>query len=250
MNAAKCSFVTSRRSSRKPGFQILIAFTVLWVITSIASGQSGNVTNAAFESPALSSSVNPSTPTLYSQTSVELKPFQPIVGDADMLQPLSGNTEGILLTAYQNEVPATPDTTDAAAEPFLDLTNEPEANANATPEPSTNAELFVQLAIWTVIILCACILVVLGIRYVQRRQGLLPEADHQSRVLQTLSLGAHRTVSLVQLGEVRAIVGCDSTGVSNIVLAPNSFELELLTSNPETGHDVPDSLFEGTKLAS
>ena len=196
----------------------LIIFTAIWVISSIASGQSDTVTNALFETEAIRQPEGGTNlPSLYSQTSVDIAPEQPMIGDGDVLRPMAVTNYEVVLIGYTDN--STPEADDKAArvEPFLDLTAEQSASAELRPEPATNSELFVQLAIWTVIILCACVLVVLGIRYVQRRQGLLPETDHQSRVLQTLSLGAHRTVSLVQLGEVRAIVGCDSTGVSNIV---------------------------------
>jgi Na+-translocating ferredoxin:NAD+ oxidoreductase RnfE subunit len=46
-------------------------------------------------------------------------------------------------------------------------------------------------------------------------------------VLETLSIGPGRAVSLVQLGSVRAVVGTDGSGIKTIVLAPPAFEEQL-----------------------
>lgn len=136
------------------------------------------------------------------------------------------------------------------AEPFLDLRPEATVSRDVQPEDATNSELFMRLGVWTVIILCCCFLVVLGIRYWQRSQGILPQTDNNARVLRSLSLGGNRTISLVQLGDVRALVGCDSSGVSNIVLAPQPFDMEMMHADAGDGQDPPDELFEGTELAA
>lgn len=131
------------------------------------------------------------------------------------------------------ENPAADTTADVAAdvadsEPFIDLqnpTSEP-APSMAAAGSETN-ELFVRLAVWTIIILCLCVLTMLGLRRWQRRQGILPEGAGQSRVLETLAIGPGRAVSLVQLGDVRAVIGTDGSGIKTIVLAPPAFDEEL-----------------------
>ena len=130
-----------------------------------------------------------------------------------------------------------------ASEPFILLKKEDEAGTeiNATGSPS-DADLMIRFATWTVIILCCCLLTVLGIRRWQRSRGILPATDTKSRVLETVSLGPGRSVSLVQLADVRAVIGCDSTGVSSIVLAQPSFE--------DTLRDSEEDEAEGFELES
>ena len=114
----------------------------------------------------------------------------------------------------------------AAATPFWDPT-QPDEVASPSLTGSSSSEtnaLFSRLAIWTVIILCLCVLTVLGLRRWQRRQGLLPSGRGQARIIETLALGPGRAVSLVQLGPHQAFVGTDSGGISTIVLAPPAFE--------------------------
>jgi flagellar biogenesis protein FliO len=141
--------------------------------------------------------------------------------------------------SHQTHSTATPHPPTVTTEPaFLDLT-QPIHTADAaeisTSEPS-NRDMFVQFGVWTVIILCCCGLTVLSIRHWQRRNGILPVANSVSRVLETVSLGPRRSISLVQLGDVRAVVGCDATGVTSIVLAPESFEISLAETDLEHTH--------------
>lgn len=130
--------------------------------------------------------------------------------------------------AQLSESPA-PQTAEAAATtPFIDLNQEASTPSPvmATGDSETN-ELFTRLAVWTVIILCLCVLTVLALRRWQRRQGILPAGAGRSRVLETLAIGPGRAVTLVQLGDVRALVGTDGSGINTIVLAPPAFEEEL-----------------------
>ncbi len=116
----------------------------------------------------------------------------------------------------------------ATATPFLDLRRPEVPQQTASTPPSVgNSDLFVGLGVWTVIVLCLCVLTVLGIRHWQRGRGMLPLSNSSSRVLETVSLGPNRMISLVALGDVRAIVGCDAAGIRSIVLAPPRFEEEL-----------------------
>lgn len=111
--------------------------------------------------------------------------------------------------------------------PYFDLNTDLADAAQADANASDTSGLFTNLAIWTVIILCLCVLTVLGLRRWQQKQGLIPEHVGQSRVLETLAIGPGRAVSLIQLGSVRAVVGTDGSGIKTIVLAPPAFEDEL-----------------------
>ncbi len=111
--------------------------------------------------------------------------------------------------------------------PYFDLNTSLTEVAQADADASDTSGLFTNLAIWTVIILCLCVLTVLGLRRWQQKQGLIPEHVGQSRVLETLAIGPGRAVSLVQLGSVRAVVGTDGSGIKTIVLAPPAFDEEL-----------------------
>ena len=127
----------------------------------------------------------------------------------------------VVQTVY--ETPVVPTT---ELRPYLDLTHpdtQPSTGFSGSSSMQTN-ELFSRLAIWTVIVLCLCVLTVLILRRWQRRQGLLPTGRGHARILETLALGPGRAVSLVQLGQYQAFVGTDSGGISTIVLAPPAFE--------------------------
>lgn len=133
--------------------------------------------------------------------------------------------------------------TDEAAEPIhepyfsLDTNSTEQSSTLASTDDGTN-DLFVRLAVWTVIVLCLCVLTMLALRRWQRRQGILPAGAGRSRVLETLAIGPGRAVSLVQLGDVRAIVGTDGSGIKNIVLAPPAFDETLSEFNEETHNPV------------
>ena len=108
-------------------------------------------------------------------------------------------------------------------ENFLDLSTSaleslPKENATGVPEFDQ-----VRILAWALIILCGCCLAVLAGRKWQRTRGLLPATAKGSRVLETLSLGPGRTVSLIEISGLRALVGSDAGGIRTIVLAPPSF---------------------------
>ena len=56
---------------------------------------------------------------------------------------------------------------------------------------------------------------------------MLPISQGNSRVLETVTIGPNRSVCLVQLRDVQAVVGCDASGIQSIVLAPASFEVAM-----------------------
>jgi len=122
---------------------------------------------------------------------------------------------------------ATTDSANKQTEPYFDLNSTNEQSTTAQAGMQDSNDLFTRLAVWTVIILCLCVLTVLGLRRWQRQQGILPPGIGQARVLETLALGPGRAVSLIQLGNVRAVVGTDGSGIKTIVLAPNEFHEEL-----------------------
>lgn len=125
-----------------------------------------------------------------------------------------------------------------SAEPFLDLTTtsnsvtETESaqamaatlNVSMTSSPT---QVIMRAVAWISIVLCVCCLIVLGARRWQRQRGLLPTTTSRSRVLETLSLGPSRTVSLIEMHGYRALVATDAGGICSLVLAPSTFEEEL-----------------------
>ena len=89
---------------------------------------------------------------------------------------------------------------------------------------SSPTQVLMRAVAWIAIILCVCCLVILGARHWQRQRGLLPTTSSRSKVLETLSLGPSRTVSLIEMHGYRALVASDATGIRSLVLAPSSFE--------------------------
>lgn len=143
-------------------------------------------------------------------------------------------------TASEAEPVVNNDAAEPAHEPYFSLDSDTEEQSSTLVPANDNGtnDLFVRLAVWTVIVLCLCVLTMLGLRRWQRRQGILPAGAGQSRVLETLAIGPGRAVSLVQLGDVRAIVGTDGSGIKNIVLAPPAFDETLSEFDEETQSSV------------
>ena len=131
---------------------------------------------------------------------------------------------------------------------FLDLTSSSAATAPATSEQAAAATLDVSMSssptqvvmravAWISIVLCVCCLIILGARRWQRERGLLPTTTSRSRVMETLSLGPGRTVSLIEMHGYRALVATDAGGIRSLVLAPPSFE-DSLMHDAETTDEV------------
>ena len=89
------------------------------------------------------------------------------------------------------------------------------------------------MAIGCVVVLCALTLVIMATRRWQRSRGLLPTVSKRSRVLETLSLGPGKTVSLIEIDGMRALVGADSGGIRTIVPVTRTFEDELDSDHDE-----------------
>ncbi len=113
--------------------------------------------------------------------------------------------------------------------PFLDLTSTVESQPSEAPleQPAIDTRQTIRIVAWLVVLLCGFSLVIAGLRRWQRSQGLLPVVGGQSRVMETLSLGPGRTVSLIELSGIRALVGSDAGGIRAIVIAPAAFREEL-----------------------
>jgi len=123
---------------------------------------------------------------------------------------------------------------------FLDLTAEPSTAATDSGSSQAMAatlnvsmasspmQVVMRAVAWISIVLCVCCLVILAARRWQRERGLLPTTTSRSRVLETLSLGPSRTVSLIEMHGYRALVATDAGGIRSLVLAPSTFEESLM----------------------
>ncbi|MCA9012059.1 MAG: hypothetical protein KDB01_20040, partial [Planctomycetaceae bacterium] len=111
---------------------------------------------------------------------------------------------------------------------FLDLTSSSSATTKAASEQAAAATLDVSMTssptqvvmravAWVSIVLCVCCLIILGARRWQRERGLLPTTTSRSRVMETLSLGPGRTVSLIEMHGYRALVATDAGGIRSLV---------------------------------
>ena len=132
---------------------------------------------------------------------------------------------------------------------FLDLTKEQAATATGEPEKPRAEEsatlagsaspvhILTRAIAWIVVALCLLSLTVLGVRRWQRQRGLLPTTNARSRVLETLSLGPGRTVSLIEIAGFRALVAADVGGIRSLVLTPTSFQDEFAMADKELNHD-------------
>ncbi len=135
------------------------------------------------------------------------------------------------------------------AELFLDLSKEQKTTATAEPgkpladKVATEAvsanplHILTRAVAWIVVALCLLSLTVLGVRRWQRQRGLLPTTNARSRVLETLSLGPGRTVSLIELAGFRALVASDAGGIRSLVLTPTSFQDEFAIADKELTYD-------------
>lgn len=113
--------------------------------------------------------------------------------------------------------------TDKPQPPFIDLSDQALEPATAGAVEPTHTDMLIRLGTWTVIVMCLCGLTVLAIRRWQTKHGMLPVARGQSQIVETVVLGANRSVSLVELRGVQALVGCDAGGIQSIVPVPPAF---------------------------
>ncbi|MDG1894890.1 MAG: flagellar biosynthetic protein FliO [Fuerstiella sp.] len=132
----------------------------------------------------------------------------------------------------QAPTPEPPAKTPTAA--FLDLTDETQEPAIAAAIEPTHTDMLIRLGTWTVIIMCLCGLTALAIRRWQTKHGILPVAKGQSQIMETVILGPNRSISLVELRGVQALVGCDAGGIQSIVPVPQAFPDILANGEPES----------------
>jgi flagellar biogenesis protein FliO len=124
-----------------------------------------------------------------------------------------------------------PQTTVAAqgAKAFIDLSGPAESLAAVASPSAVTASTMdqVRLGAWMLILFCGMVLAVLAMRRWKRNQGPLPATGKTSRVVETLSLGPGRSVSLIEIAGMRALVGADAGGIRTIVMAPRTFDDEI-----------------------
>ena len=155
------------------------------------------------------------------------------------------------------EEPTTPNSSEestapsagSSAPPFLELTLDKDADASSVKNRVANplhaevtlasspVEVLTRAVAWIVIALCLGSLTVLALRRWQRFRGLLPTTNAKCKVLETLSLGPGRTVSLIEMAGFRALVASDAGGIRSLVLAPSSFQEELMVVSQEMPSD-------------
>ena len=140
-------------------------------------------------------------------------------------------------------------TSDSAIEPFLDLRQHESAVSVSHESSAANAgqaevslnsgplQVLMRAVAWIVIALCLTSLTFLGLRRWQRQRGLLPTTNAKCKVLETLSLGPGRTVSLIEMAGFRALVASDAGGIRSLVLAPSNFQEELLVAGNDSEAD-------------
>lgn len=147
---------------------------------------------------------------------------------------------------------------DSASPPFLDLTQDESSDTVPSTRTSAGAmnaditlksgplQVLMRAVAWIVIALCLTSLTLLGLRRWQRRRGLLPTTNAKCKVLETLSLGPGRTVSLIEMAGFRALVASDAGGIRSLVLAPSNFQEELMVA----GNDSEADLASGRNAAA
>ncbi|MFO1001661.1 MAG: flagellar biosynthetic protein FliO [Planctomycetaceae bacterium] len=136
----------------------------------------------------------------------------------------------------------------AEAGMFLDLRDEAKPNSTAAAIRERGAEVSIESSpmqvlsravAWIVIALCLFSLAALGVRRWQRQRGLLPTPGSRSRVIETLSLGPGRSVSLIEMAGHRALVAFDAGGIKQLVLTPPSFQDELTEADEPLIYERP-----------
>ena len=131
---------------------------------------------------------------------------------------------------------------------FLDLRDDAKPKSTSAPIGERGAEVAIETSpvqvlsravAWIVIALCLFSLAALGVRRWQRQRGLLPTPGSRSRVIETLSLGPGRSVSLIEMAGHRALVAFDAGGIKQLVLTPPSFQDELTEADDPLIYERP-----------
>lgn len=136
----------------------------------------------------------------------------------------------------------------ADASIFLDLRHDAKPGSTSVPIGERGAEVAIETSpvqvlsravAWIVIALCLFSLAALGVRRWQRQRGLLPTPGSRSRIIETLSLGPGRSVSLIEMAGHRALVAFDAGGIKQLVLTPPSFQDELTEADEPLIYERP-----------
>lgn len=143
----------------------------------------------------------------------------PSVVVAQAVQPVSANPQ----LKRTPEIASQPDQL-VQTVPFLDLNAEEVSIPESTGE-GIDTDLLINFGLWMVVILCLCGLTAVGLRMLNRK-GLVaagPGVPSGARVVESLSLGRHRSVQLVEIGGRSVIVASDSSGIRSVVPLTEDF---------------------------
>ena len=131
----------------------------------------------------------------------------------------ANNQRALLLSLRSQSEAADPG---SPAEPFIDLT-QPITTPQVATEDCINHDSIINLAIWMVVIMCLCGLTVLGLRRMSVRQIKVGQVAGTSRVVDTLNLGKHRFVQLIEIGGRSVLVASDASGIRSVLPMVDQF---------------------------
>lgn len=131
----------------------------------------------------------------------------------------ANNQRALLLSLPSQSEAADPG---SPAEPFIDLT-QPITTPQVATEDGINQDSIINLAIWMVVIMCLCGLTVLGLRRMSVRQIKVGQVAGTSRVVDTLNLGKHRFVQLIEIGGRSVLVASDASGIRSVLPMVDQF---------------------------
>lgn len=138
------------------------------------------------------------------------------------------NVPAQALSASQTQAPAAESV--AAQQPtvpFLDLNSE-DVSVSSDSDAGVDTDLLINFGLWLIVILCLCGLTAVGLRMLNRRGVVNVGVPSGSRVVESLSLGKHRFVQLVEIGGHSVLVASDSGGIQSVVPLAEDFSETLL----------------------
>lgn len=114
-----------------------------------------------------------------------------------------------------------------SAAPFLDL-NAEEVSVSSNGESGIDTDMLINFGLWLIVILCLCGLTAVGLRMLNRRGVVNMGVPAGARVIESLSLGKHRFVQLVEIGGHSVLVASDASGIQSVVPLAENFSETLL----------------------
>ena len=111
--------------------------------------------------------------------------------------------------------------------PFLDL-NAEEVSVSSDAESGIDTDMLINFGLWLIVILCLCGLTAVGLRMLNRRGVVNMGVPAGARVIESLSLGKHRFVQLVEIGGHSVLVASDASGIQSVVPLAENFSETLL----------------------